>query len=458
MKLRLLLLGIFIGSLSSVFCSRSKRSAHDAPDYSLVVTDNIQRFIYVIAFIDKTTAEIYHNDPETIRTAIGRSFKTANTYFYQINLRLIVADIILTGREFSTLQDSNEFHNNLRKRHTLPYHNFAIFFNSKIKYNLAWPGQICRPYNGVHIPLNHYNPEESGPEIFEIFAFLTNLSKKEETERLENCRCREYFSRSKHSTTTKHDCLRIPGYPQNCSVQALANKLKTIECIPTKIRTPTDDTKEGYTKDSNDRSLSGLAVCGNGIIEDGEHCDCGFKRYCLNEKHQKHCNQTNCLWNGQHSSLERLSYTDESHFNCECNFIKKVLNERCGRQFCQLDYPIWIIHGVMYSITTVFIFLFCCCFSCLYGRNPSKVYRQSLVFTFDDKPKHKPPPPPASTKPRPVIVLMRPSIPPPAPPTLPKPKALRPTLMSQQLPLPPQSNFHKKENPYDKVPYSYSPS
>jgi hypothetical protein len=455
MKIRLFLY-IFIGYLATnVLCSsRSKRSAHDAPDYSLVVTDNIQRFVYVIAFIDRITAEIYHNDPETIRTAINRIFITANTYFYQINLRLIVADIILTGKEFETLQISNEYHNNLRKKHALPYHNFAIFFNSKIKYSLVWPGQLCRPYNGIHIPLNHYNPEEAGPEIFEEFAFLTNLSKKEATEALESCRCKSYYSRAK--TSTKHDCLKIPGYPQNCSVQALADNLKTIDCLPTKLRTVEDDAKEGYSKDANDQSLSGLAVCGNGIIEDGETCDCGFKRYCLNEKHQKHCNQTNCLWNGQHAALEQLTYSDEKSSNCKCDFIKKVLNERCGKLRCELDYPIWIIHGVMYSITATLLFLFCCCFSCMYGRNPSKVYRQSIIFTFDDvkKPKHKPPPPPASAKPRPVIVVMRPSNPPPAPPTLPKPKILRPNLMSQQLPLPPQPKFQRKENPYDKVPMS----
>ena len=99
-------------------------------------------------------AKIYHNDPKTIKKAVAKAFTTANTYFYQLDIRLILADVIITDKSFGQIQDTNNFHNELRAKGELPYHNFAVFLDSGKLFGSAWLGQICRPYNGIIVPVS----------------------------------------------------------------------------------------------------------------------------------------------------------------------------------------------------------------------------------------------------------------------------------------------------------------
>ena len=117
----------------------------------------------------------------------------------------------------------------------------------------------------------------------------------------------------------------------------------------------------------------------------------------------------------------------------------------------------------MYSITGILFTLFCCCVSCIYGRNPSKVYRKSIIIEYGDRPtKPPPPPPPAYLKPK--LVTSRPSTAPPPPPVKSKDTVVRfpvaQSLSSYQSPilnrviLLPKNSSSIEENPYDKVPFN----
>ncbi|KAK6009851.1 hypothetical protein OSTOST_25191 [Ostertagia ostertagi] len=58
----------------------------------------------------------------------------------------------------------------------------------------------------------------------------------------------------------------ISGFDHECSAQALVDLLPTIECLTEPKVLPS----------------STLALCGNGIVEEDEDCDCGPAKYCNN--------------------------------------------------------------------------------------------------------------------------------------------------------------------------------
>lgn len=94
-------------------------------------------------------AKIYRNDSTTIRTAVSTAFSTASTYFSQLKIGLILSGIKIADKDFNQLQDTNEYHQKLRKERILPYHDFAVFLLSGKNNGMAWPKQICHPYNGI---------------------------------------------------------------------------------------------------------------------------------------------------------------------------------------------------------------------------------------------------------------------------------------------------------------------
>ncbi|KAE9547150.1 hypothetical protein FO519_009638 [Halicephalobus sp. NKZ332] len=415
---------IWVGVLSII--GFLEASVHNAPDYGLVTTDNTARYLYVIAFVDKNTANVYHNDPSTIRRAVAKTFITANTYFYQLDVRLILADVIITDQNFGQLPETNKFHNELRAKRELPYHDFAVFLASGRLYGSAWPGQICRPYSGIIVPMNPYTPEESGPIIFEQFSTLVNLSKTENPEEVKGCRCKVHNSTSGTSgkgSNINEKCLQIPGFPHNCAFQGLFNKLKETKCILKKIRLHYDDVTGGFIEKepSAQIRLKKVSICGNAIVEAGEDCDCGYKRSCRDSLQKKVCDQSRCQWEGSTSREDEVRQQEI----CECTFERKVFKRHCGNRKCTLGIPDWVVDGVMYSITGIFITLFCCFFSCIYGRNPGKVYRKSMIIEYGDRPTKPPPPPPSAyLKPK-VVVVSRPSTAPPPPPGKPKDTVVR---------------------------------
>lgn len=208
-----------------------------------------------------------------------------------------------------------------------------------------------------YLQMSPLNPEESGPPIFEEFSHLTNVTRDENTEKLTNCRCSGYYSRKRQSgkgLEALEKCLVVPGYHHNCTVQAVYNNLQKSTCIPKKIRTHEDDVKEGYLTSSTAQiRLNRISLCGNGIVEAGEHCDCGYKGSCRDNL-GRICNQDKCLWQGEEESKELEVLEEEI---CECTLTRKVFEQHCGKRKCKLGIPLWVTVSYFRVKTLEYYFL-----------------------------------------------------------------------------------------------------
>ncbi|KJH40971.1 hypothetical protein DICVIV_13059 [Dictyocaulus viviparus] len=105
-------------------------------------------------------------------------------------------------------------------------------------------------------------PYEYASVFFHELSHLLGLSHNS----IADCQCSRQKKRGK--------CLRIDGFENECSAQALVDLLPSVECLTEPLQLP--------------RTV--LALCGNGIVEEDEDCDCGPIRYCLNAL----CEPTTC--------------------------------------------------------------------------------------------------------------------------------------------------------------------
>lgn len=72
------------------------------------------------------------------------------------------------------------------------------------------------------------------------------------------------------------------GFDHDCTLQEMVNAIKHKSCI-----------KQQQTCDANISPMvveSSIPICGNGVIEPGEECDCGLRRYCK----KWNCRPHNC--------------------------------------------------------------------------------------------------------------------------------------------------------------------
>jgi hypothetical protein len=93
------------------------------------------------------------------------------------------------------------------------------------------------------------------------------------------------------SSTTRHieGCLKIPGFDHNCTAQLAVNLLHRSRCLSNIHRSEAFNRAEGYTVKPKAMAEL-LSICGNGVIEGDEECDCGLPKFCT----EINCEATTC--------------------------------------------------------------------------------------------------------------------------------------------------------------------
>ncbi|VDM24323.1 unnamed protein product [Toxocara canis] len=249
-----------------------------APDYSGVVLDGITRYLHTLLFVDSKIARHYNFDMPLIKKEVLKMIKEANDYFYQINIRIIVVDVLQTQRSDLSLYSFEEFRNSRMSK--LPRHDFAALISYRYAGGLAFVSGMCTSKAVMLCGFYPHNPSAMGSIFFHEVAHLIGVPHRNATESIDvpNCYCNELSSKKRPSGPA--GCLKIPGYDHDCTLQQMANLLYRNRCLRSRKSSIFDQILVEKS----------LPICGNGVREGNEECDCGVERSCWNWN----CRPTEC--------------------------------------------------------------------------------------------------------------------------------------------------------------------
>ncbi|VDK51311.1 unnamed protein product [Anisakis simplex] len=271
-----------------------------APDYSGVVLDGMTRYVHALLFVDSKITRHYNFDMPNIKKEVLKMIKEANDYFYQINLRVIVVDVLQTQRSDLSLYSFEDYRNTRMDR--LPRHDFAALISYRYAGGLAFVGGMCTAKAVMLCGVEHnlsvgnngkqsrakltetvqrveqnrkfypHHPTAMGSIFFHEVAHLIGVPHRNANETIDvpNCHCNQMHPNEKPSGPA--GCLKIPGYDHDCTLQQMANLLYKNRCLRSRKSSIFDQILVEKS----------LPICGNGVKEQDEECDCGIERYCFN--------------------------------------------------------------------------------------------------------------------------------------------------------------------------------
>ncbi|KAL3074382.1 hypothetical protein niasHS_015212 [Heterodera schachtii] len=252
-----------------------------APDYSAVSlgTPSTTFFLYALLFVDLKTSDHYRREHEVVKREVMRLANEANTYFFQINIRLLVVDILETFRDdlSASLYSFEQYRN--QRVGQLPFHNVAVLISHRHAGGLAFIGGLCSGRNVMMAGFYPHNPEAMASIFFhEVAHLIATTTMADDT--LRNAKSAMSYSANVAASvpatnssvpyltvpTTTTGCLKIPGFDHDCSLQWMVNLVQQQrnQCLSQQLRP----------------NVTTLALCGNGVAEGMEQCDCGPGRMC----------------------------------------------------------------------------------------------------------------------------------------------------------------------------------
>ncbi|CAD5215885.1 unnamed protein product [Bursaphelenchus xylophilus] len=271
------------------------------PDYSEVYLDGQVFHIYGILFADGRISEHYQNDTGRVQYEIMHMVREANKYFAQLDIRLVIVDILPTYRNDLSLYSFEEYRQS--RLQSLPYHDFAGLVSYRYAGGLAFVNGMCSTKSVMLSGFYPHSPEAMGSIFFHEVSHLLGVSHADSGQPINvpNCGCPQ-GSFHAHSSTTNAEsvahsfvpekgpgCLRIPGFDHNCTAQLLSNILYRNRCLSRYPRSYAQNKAEGYPAQSKSDPAV-FKVCGNGVVESSEECDCGLPSKCS----ELNCNPVSC--------------------------------------------------------------------------------------------------------------------------------------------------------------------
>ncbi|VDO79533.1 unnamed protein product [Heligmosomoides polygyrus] len=167
-------------------------------------------------------------------------------YAFQLDIRIIVVDIVAVHGHNFTLEKFLEWK---LTTPNLVAHDVAVLIRYRYEGGIAYVNGVCKR---TAVGIAGFFPEAPHEYASVFFHELSHLLGLSHTAQVE-CHC---------SKKDRGNCLRINGFDNECSAQALVDLLSSIDCLEQPRELP----------------RSGLALCGNGVVEEYEDCDCGPAR------------------------------------------------------------------------------------------------------------------------------------------------------------------------------------
>ncbi|KAJ1349954.1 hypothetical protein KIN20_005638 [Parelaphostrongylus tenuis] len=174
----------------------------------------------------------------------------AAVYTFQLDIRLTIVDVVPIHGYNITLEQFMDWKQTTEQ---LATHDLAILLRYRYEGGVAYVNGVCKQ---TAVGITGFYPEapfEYASVFFHELSHLLGLSHTATAD----CYC----PKKKYGT-----CLRIDGFDNECSAQALVDLLPSVGCLVKPLKLPP----------------TVLALCGNGIVEGDEDCDCGPVRYCFN--------------------------------------------------------------------------------------------------------------------------------------------------------------------------------